>query len=468
MAYLIADLGVTGLNAYGVLYDLDANTVYNRDTAAWEAFNAANWDDYDWPMTEQGSTGRYVSDDPLPTLTPPLLDVVVRNRTDVAPDPDVSVDPQYGSGWCGWLGTKFAGEGNVRLADGVVHGGSTAKVRLGSAGGGDPPLYVTQAGPDIAAVKFEKTATSATGTTQSVFSVVGAAGVGLYVSGGTEGISVTGATGLRVVGSSNSGVSVTGQVSGISATGNTTAGLNLSGAQYGVLSQGGTSGGHYAGATNGVTMVGGTADLNADITGDLAGKVLGGGSGTITGIGASTQLAAGVLHGGPSTQLELQSSGFTPAFYIHTDDSPAVPALHVEYAGTTAGMTGSAFRISANAAAVGLFVSGGEADILADITGNLSGSVGSVATDGITAASLATDAVTEIATGWGSRVVATSPSFGPVTADQLLSGEYLADWTQDSTGTTLTLKTIAGATSQVVSLGRLDNEIGPVGGGTGA
>lgn len=72
------------------------------------------------------------------------------------------------------------------------------------------------------------------------------------------------------------------------------------------------------------------------------------------------------------------------------------------------------------------------------------------------------------AAAWGTRVVGTDPQFGPVTADQLLSGEYLANWTQDSTGTTLVLKTIAGADSQTITLGRLDNEIGPVGGGTGA
>jgi hypothetical protein len=115
MAFLIADLGVTGLDAYGVIYDLDANTVYNRDAAAWEAFNAANWDDYDWPMTEQGSTGRYVSDDPLSSFTPPLLDVVIRNRTGAGPAESVETDPQYASGWCGWLGSKFAAGGNVNL-----------------------------------------------------------------------------------------------------------------------------------------------------------------------------------------------------------------------------------------------------------------------------------------------------------------------------------------------------------------
>jgi hypothetical protein len=130
---------------------------------------------------------------------------------------------------------------------------------------------------------------------------------------------------------------------------------------------------------------------------------LGGGDvdwdGTVLRGAGYVRLAAGVLHGGQATQLELQSSGSTPACYIHTDDSPAVPALHIEYAGTTAGMTGSAFRISANAAAVGLYVSGAAADIQADITGNLSGSVGSVATNGLTAASLAPDAVAEIQGG---------------------------------------------------------------------
>jgi hypothetical protein len=370
MANLIADIGVTGLDAYGVLYDLDANTVFNRNLDAWEAFNAANWDDYDWPMTEQGSTGRYVSDDPLPTLTPPLLDVVIRNRTDVAPDPDVSVDPQFGSGWCGWLGTKFAGEGNVRLADAVAHGGSTARIRLGQSGAEVPldirattgnAVYVeNQLGNAISLSAAQGYGLDTTGTVRfsKGMTITTTSGVGLTVS-------ATSGVGMLISSTSNTGLAVT------STTGR---GIDVS-----------------AGGADGIRVVGATNDINADITGDLAGKVLGGGSGTITGIGASTQLAAGVLHGGPSTQLELQSSGFTPACYIHTDESPAVPALHVEYAGTTAGMTGSAFRISANAAAVGLYVSGGTegisvtgatngvtmvggtADLNADITGNLSG-----------------------------------------------------------------------------------------------
>jgi hypothetical protein len=112
---MFADLGVSALDPYAVLFD-NAGLFYNRNSAAYEAFNSANWDDYDFPMTEIGDTGLYQSDDDVPAGAGFTPNITVRNRTAGTPSPDVAVDPLQGSAWLDWNGTDVVGAANAHLA----------------------------------------------------------------------------------------------------------------------------------------------------------------------------------------------------------------------------------------------------------------------------------------------------------------------------------------------------------------
>lgn len=92
--------GTTGRTLYAVIRT-SVGTVWNTNSAAFEAFNAANWTDYDIAMTEQGTTGYYAGTFP-PAISSGVYEVEVRDRG--GSSPAVS-DALAGSGEIQWSGT---------------------------------------------------------------------------------------------------------------------------------------------------------------------------------------------------------------------------------------------------------------------------------------------------------------------------------------------------------------------------
>lgn len=106
-----------------------------------------------------------------------------------------------------------------------------------------------------------------------------------------------------------------------------------------------------------------------------------------TDIIAQAQLADSVTHGGATAKLRLGSTTTTIPFHV-TSSEQTTPAVRWHGSGGVA--NGVEFQSNS---ALGLLVFGAAGDIQANITGNISGSVGSVATGGITAASIANGAI---------------------------------------------------------------------------
>lgn len=133
---------------------------------------------------------------------------------------------------------------------------------------------------------------------------------------------------------------------------------------------------------------------------------------TLDGTNMRAKLADGVTHGGTAAMLRLGSSNSTPALYV-THDGSIANGVAVKFEGITGAFGGATgFWISgASSNGIGLLVGGGlagidvaqsvlfESDftvvggIIANLTGSVSGSVGSVSAGGITAASFGSGAI---------------------------------------------------------------------------
>lgn len=149
----------------------------------------------------------------------------------------------------------------VVLADGVAHGGATATLELGSSS--SPALYIHQSNVDKWAVIAENTNTTA---------VSGAGGAVRF-----NAANPVGGTGLYCHGAT----------------------IDISGTMTDVLQTG-------------------------VVTGDVQGKVLGGGSNGFFGVGVSAQLADAVAHGGTTATLRLGASSATAPFLVTNNAGPAV------------------------------------------------------------------------------------------------------------------------------------------------
>jgi hypothetical protein len=179
---LVAAVGTTGLTIDAYVYSPSGGTIWSTVSFGFFLTTAEAWGNYAISLLEQDDiasdpTGVYVGSFPAEIETPGPYPVVYRRRTGGGPDP---ADPVVGVGTVEWNGAAVAGAGDVRLADGVQHGGTTARIRLGAVGSA-PGLHATGAA-DVPAVQFEHT----TGTTGAAFRIVSTAGVGLYVSSGSS------------------------------------------------------------------------------------------------------------------------------------------------------------------------------------------------------------------------------------------------------------------------------------------
>lgn len=91
--------GTTGRTLYAVVRS-STGTVWNTAGAAFEAFNAANWADYDIALTEQGASGYYVGT--FPAATAGVYNVEARDRAGGSP---AVTDAVAGAGAVEWDGS---------------------------------------------------------------------------------------------------------------------------------------------------------------------------------------------------------------------------------------------------------------------------------------------------------------------------------------------------------------------------
>lgn len=212
-------------------------------------------------------------------------------------------------------------------------------------------------------------------------------------------------------------------------------------------------------------------------------------SGQVSAGAGNVRLANAVEHGGTTARLRLGAVGSGHALHLTADSADV---FRVE---CTSGFSTDAAVRFVGGGAMGISVTGAMGSVAANLTGKILGSgsgtitgvgarsdlrewmgstpnalssgrvdttVGAMQSNVITAAALATDAGAEIASAWGTRVVGTDPNDGPITADMLLSGQYLPDFTQNEAGTSLTTKTIAGADALTKTFSRLSTNIGGI------
>ncbi len=130
----------TGRTLYAVVRS-DTGTVYNTAGGTFEAYNAANWTDYDIAMTEQGVSGYYVGTFPFAGVNAGIYNVEIRLRA--GGSPAVS-DTPVGAGEIEWSVAGIVGSlcGGTIVADSVVNvlnnvGGSVGGSVLGSVGSVD-------------------------------------------------------------------------------------------------------------------------------------------------------------------------------------------------------------------------------------------------------------------------------------------------------------------------------------------
>ncbi len=111
--------GTTGRTLYAVVRST-TGTVWNTAGSAFEAFNAANWADYDVALAEQGASGYYVGDFPAGIVTAGVYNVEARDRAGGSP---AVTDPPAGAGSLEWTGSAVASLGggvNVVQVDGAA------------------------------------------------------------------------------------------------------------------------------------------------------------------------------------------------------------------------------------------------------------------------------------------------------------------------------------------------------------
>jgi hypothetical protein len=104
--------GTTGRTLYAVVRTT-VGTVWNG--AAFVAFNAPDWADYDVAMTEQGASGYYTGT--FPVVAAGTYNVEVRDRSGDSP---AVTDPVAGGGDVNWNGTAVQSLSTVAFADGAL------------------------------------------------------------------------------------------------------------------------------------------------------------------------------------------------------------------------------------------------------------------------------------------------------------------------------------------------------------
>lgn len=96
--------GVTGRTLYAVVRNSNA-LVWRDNAGAFEAFNAANWVDYDVILLEQGASGYYVGIFPVGITAAGAYPVEVRHQTGASPNVSPATDPVVGTALYQWSGS---------------------------------------------------------------------------------------------------------------------------------------------------------------------------------------------------------------------------------------------------------------------------------------------------------------------------------------------------------------------------
>lgn len=241
MSKEIQFLDATGQTDYVNLTN-SAGQWYNTVGGVFETFNASNFADYDIAATEFGTSGQYAAD--MPAVAAGVYYVVARRRAGGSP---AQSDQFVADGEIQWGGTAVASLSAVQLADGVLHGGSTARLRLGATGS-NPAVQ-------IESVNGTGILVTSTGTGDAV-QLDSVGGSGLVVLGDSA------AAAVRFVHTNDQPAL---QVTSLNSDDAMLVGTDSANPQ----------------------------NLNAVFAGNLTQKVLGGGSSTITGVGARVVDASG-------------------------------------------------------------------------------------------------------------------------------------------------------------------------------
>jgi hypothetical protein len=218
----------------------------------------------------------------------------------------------------GAVGSVTAG---VTLADGVTHGGTTAKLRLGSTNS-TPALYATNSGGD--AVQFESTGGNGRG-----LELVGhGSGSALYAAAGTSG-----GHGFEIRVTAGAGNAVFAYADGecVWIESGTSVGLEITAAAQGLFINSASNAIHAETSANTDTVYlvrnGGTGNILGNITGNLSGSV-----GSVTGAVGSVTGAVGSVTGNVSGNVagsvgSVATGGLTAAsFAAGAIDAAAIAA----------------------------------------------------------------------------------------------------------------------------------------------
>lgn len=91
----------SGVTCYAQIRS-STGTIWNTAGGAFEAYNAANWTDYDIAVVEQGTSGVYVGDVPVGVNTKQSLSITGFRRVGGSP---AQGDPRVAAGDLPWSGT---------------------------------------------------------------------------------------------------------------------------------------------------------------------------------------------------------------------------------------------------------------------------------------------------------------------------------------------------------------------------
>lgn len=197
MAAEIQFADTTGQTCYANLVN-NVGEWWNTVGGAFEAFNAANWADYDLAATEFGTSGIYRAN--MPAAAAGSYNLTARRRAGGSP---AQSDPIVGDGGIEWSGTVVNSLDTVRLANGVTHGGDTAVFQL-------EHVAITCVTPGIPAVKIEQTDNS----TFNVHITGGSAAVRIDNLSGLVGISVLSGVQGAIISGTNLGMTISGMQAG--------------------------------------------------------------------------------------------------------------------------------------------------------------------------------------------------------------------------------------------------------------
>lgn len=326
------------------------NTVgqwYNTVGAAFEAFNAANFADYDIAAAEYGTSGVYRAD--MPALAAGAYNVTARRRAGGAP---AQSDRVVGTGTLGWDGTVVRDQVDAVAVSGDVTAANNLETMLDGTGGqnltlGRLVISASAAGAGLfvfndggPAVHFNSSGgrglTIETSSTDNEgMAVIGnGAGVGARFQGGATG------SGLHARGGSSGGYGLlaTGQASdGLRAVSEGSNGhgmaLQGNGTGDGLNSTGGVS----AGGDGIAAIAGGGVPIRGDLTGSITGS-LSGSVGSVAG-NVDGSVASVLVAGRQAIADSLlarnaaggSDGGKTVAFYIQG----GLPKVTQNAAGTT-------------------------------------------------------------------------------------------------------------------------------------